>query len=137
MKRNITRCAVIAVLMILAAAGSLTAQEKEGNYADFKAVMQEMLDATYTYIDEMNAAQSATGVASAIEKFALAMEELEPRMEAMDEKYPDISDTEFPEELAETMEEYSEMMVSMEAAMMKMFEYMTDPEVQEAMQLMQ
>jgi len=139
MKHTKLKIAVLVLIGIVLVGGMAGAQEKQqqtGKYADFKSVMREMIDATYNYIEEMEAAESAEEVASAIEKFALAMKELEPRMDAMDEKYPDISDAEFPAELAEIMEEYGEMMVSMEAAMMKMFEYMMDPVVQEAMELM-
>jgi hypothetical protein len=135
MKHSTLKIAVL-VLIGIALVGGMAGAQETGKYADFKAVMREMIDATYIYIEEMEAAESAEEVASAIENFALAMKELEPRMDAMDEKYPDISDAEFPAELAETMEEYAEMMVSMEAAMMKMFEYMMDPVVQEAMELM-
>ncbi len=141
MKHSKLKIAVLVLFGIALVGGMAGAQEKQqqetGKYADFKAVMREMIDATYIYIEEMEAAESAEEVAAAIENFALAMKELEPRMDAMDEKYPDISDAEFPAELAETMEEYAEMMVSMEAAMMKMFEYMMDPVVQEAMQMME
>ena len=140
-----TKVLVLIVLGITLISGMGWAQEKSedaqahetGKYADFKAVLRDMLDATYTYINAMEAAESAEEVAAAIEEFALAMDELEPRMEAMDEKYPNISDTEYPEQLAELMVEYGEMTASMENAMMKMFEYMNDPAVQEAMQLME
>lgn len=139
-----TRLGIIltVIALIFLSAGVLTGQEKseqenQGQYADFKSLMQDMLDTTYIYIEEMNSAQSAEEVASAIENYALAMRELEPRMDAMDEKYPDITEEDYPEELEETMAAYGEMMVPMEEAMMKMFEYVAEPAVQEAMQLMQ
>ena len=145
MKHSKLKIAVLVLLGIALVGGMGWAQEKPedaqgqetGKYADFKAVLRDMLDVTNTYIAEMGAAESAEEVAAAMEKFALAMEDLEPRMDEMDEKYPDISDTEFPEELAELMAEYAEMTASMEAAMMKMFEYVNEPAVQEAMQKMQ
>lgn len=131
MKLKIT---TVIIVMVFLVGGGLTAQEK---YADFKALLREMIEISYTFIDEMDTAQTSTEVASAIENFGLAMEELEPRMDAMDEKYPNISDTEFPQELAPVMEEYGEMAVALEGAMMKMFEYMEDPEVQAAMEKME
>ncbi len=134
MKNMKFKVAAVVVLIIFTLGGALTAEEK---YADFKALMRDMLKVSYTFIDEMNTAQTSTEVASAIEKFALAMEKMEPRMDAMDEKYPYITDTEFPEELAPIMEEYGEMAVALEEAMMKMFEYMEDPEVQSALEKMQ
>ena len=75
-----------------------------------------MIDVTNEFSTNMNKAESAEEVAAAIETYADAMEELKPKIEAMEEKYPDISPDDFPEELAEIMIEYEEMMVELQVS---------------------
>lgn len=55
----------------------------------------------------------------------------------MEEKYPEITDTHYPQELAEVMVEYSDLGSKMEQAMSVLMQHMMEPEVQEAMERME
>ncbi len=125
---------IVAALLIFVFPLSLSAQEEK--FADFKALLKDMIDVTNAFSEKMESAESSEEVAAAIESYAEAMEELEPRMEAMEEKYPDISPEDFPEELAEIMVEYGEMMERLQVAMQQIWNYMSDPAVQQALEKM-
>lgn len=111
--------------------GSVFAVDK---YAELKDTLRDVMDTVNTFGDALNSASNGKQVAAAIDTYAEDMERLEPRLEELEEKYPEISDTNYPAELAEVMEEYSELGAKMEEAMAVLMEYMMDPEVQEAME---
>jgi len=131
-KTNIILLFLLTVFLVTGS-GILFAQE---DYEDFKATMGKLMDISYIYVEDMETAQSAIEVAAAIVQFNTNMAVLEPEMEAMDEKYPYLSESDYPEELNETMAEFIEMTIALETSMMKVFEYLTDPEVQAALEMM-
>ena len=65
------------------------------------------------------------------------MEKLIPKMKKIQEKYPDLNNTDtLPKELVETQKKAEELSQKVAGSMMKMMNYMSDPKVQEAQQHM-
>lgn len=126
------RIALILITITLVA-GSVFGVDK---YADLKKTLREAIETVDTFVDDLNSADTSSQVADAIDKYAADMEVLEPRLEEIEEKYPEITNTHYPEELAEVMVEYSDLGSKMEQAMSVLMEHMMDPEVQEAMERM-
>jgi hypothetical protein len=124
----------LTLFALLLVAASVFAVDR---YADFKETLRDLMEIVNIFVDDLNSAETSGQVADAIDNYAAEMEEMEPRIEAMDEKYPDITDTQYPEELAEVMEDYSELGGKMEQAMTVLMQHMMDPEVQAAMERME
>ncbi|MFP4563361.1 MAG: hypothetical protein ACLFRY_08615 [Spirochaetia bacterium] len=127
------RIALILIALVLAA-GSVFAVDK---YDDLKKTLLEAIEIVDTFVDDLNSADTSGQVAAAIDKYAEDMDEIEPQLEAIEEKYPEITDTHYPQELAEVMVEYSDIGSKMEQAMAVLMQHMMDPEVQEAMERME
>ncbi|MFW5747862.1 MAG: hypothetical protein ACOCX6_03590 [bacterium] len=127
------RIALILIALVLAA-GSVFAVDK---YDDLKKTLLEAIEIVDTFVDDLNSADTSGQVAAAIDKYAEDMDEIEPQLEAIEEKYPEITDTHYPKELAEVMVEYSDIGSKMEQAMAVLMQHMMDPEVQEAMERME
>lgn len=107
-----------------------------GKYDDAKAVMNDMIDAFNGFGDAMDKANDGKAVAAAIEDFADKMAALKPKIDEMQKKYPDFK-SQPPEELKELVEKVGEASQKMSAAMMKIGQYATDPDVQKVMPKLQ
>ena len=108
-----------------------------GKYADAKKVSEEYIDITDDYITSLDKANSAEDVVKAINTFSDKMEKLIPKMKKIQEKYPDLNNTDtLPKELVETQKKAEELSQKVAGSMMKMMNYMSDPKVQEAQQHM-
>ncbi len=106
-----------------------------GKYGDVKKLMNEMIGVMDSYSTSIAAAQNADDVVKAMEAFGGAMIKMQPEMEKLNAKYPEMKDKkdEVPEELKETfkkLEASTQKMV--EASGPVMVKYMQDPKVMEA-----
>ena len=109
-----------------------------GKYADAKKVNKEYMALIQGYMDDLDKTQSAQDAAKAINRFADGMQDLWPKMKALTEKYPELTDrNNIPEELKEMQAEAEEVGKKMGGSMMKLMPYMQDPEVQKAQKRLQ
>ncbi len=106
---------------------------KGGKYSDAKDVMNQSLKTMENFIGGIDKAGDSKAVVKAINEFADDMAELKPKMMALDKKYPELKDqTKVPEELKPVMKQMEEMSSKMINAMMKLYQYAQDPDVQKA-----
>ena len=110
----------------------------EGKYADAKKVTVKYLDAMENFASAVEKASDPEALVRAVDEFDMKMKELRPEMEAIERKYPELTDTEAPpaemEDLAHRMNTLSQRLI---AAQTKLMKYATDPEVQGALQKLQ
>lgn len=132
MKRICARIFSVAILLVLAACGG-------DKYADARDIMADHAQVMEAYITGLENAANATDCAAAIDVYSAGMEELIPRLKAFREKYPELTKAdggETPPEVEKEAKRLEELSVRMPAATMNMMKYMTDPQVQAAMQRM-
>lgn len=125
----------IAVLMLvfLSIAGLFA-----GDYDELREVMEEILEVQQDLIDGLDGAETAEEVASVIVIWGEALNEIGPKMTAIEEKYPEIVDMqEPPEEVADIAAELEALDEKLATSMMKIYSYYEDPAVQEAMESLQ
>jgi hypothetical protein len=110
----------------------------DGKYADAKKVTVKYLDAMEGFASAVERADSPEVLVRAVDKFAGKMEELRPEMEAIEKKYPELTDTASPpaemEDLAHRMNTLSQRLI---AAQTKLMKYSADPDIQQALQKLQ
>lgn len=122
---------LVTVLILILFLGGVAFGE---DYADFKKLLREVMEVMSTFAEDLNSAENADQVVAAINKYDKAITPLEPRMDELDEKYEDIDDVNYPIELAEVMDEYTETMSELGAAMNVLYSYISDEKVLDAME---
>jgi hypothetical protein len=108
-------------------------------YADARDIMKDHAQVMEAYITGLENAANAADCAAAIDAYSAGMEDLIPRLKAFREKYPELMKEdggETPPEVEKEAERLEELSARMPAATMNMMKYMTDPQVQAAMQRM-
>ncbi|HZX09829.1 MAG TPA: hypothetical protein VFG01_02690 [Acidobacteriota bacterium] len=112
----------------------LTACGGGGKYSDLLPLVKKFNQETEKFVSEMDKADSAKKVASALTNYNKAMSALRPKMEKIQEKYPELNNMSSPPpELGQEGKKMSEMMMKMGSVMMKTMQYADDPEVKKAM----
>jgi len=131
MKPVCVRIFSVAMLLILAACGG-------DKYADARDIMKDHAQVMEAYITGLENAANAADCAATIDAYSAGMEDLIPRLKAFREKYPELIEEggETPPEVEKEAERLKELSTRMPAATMNMMKYMTDPQVQAAMQRM-
>ena len=122
----------VAILLILAACGG-------DKYADARDIMADHAQVMEAYITGLENAANAADCAAAIDAYSAGMEDLIPRLKAFQETYPELAKKnggETPPEVEKEAQRLEELAGRMPAATMNMMKYMTDPQVQAAMQRM-
>ena len=122
----------VAMLLNLAACGG-------DKYADARDIMKDHAQVMEAYITGLENAANAADCAAAIDAYSAGMADLIPRLKAFREKYPKLMKEgggETPPEVEKEAERLEELSARMPAATMNMMKYMTDPQVQAAMQRM-
>jgi hypothetical protein len=121
------------ILPALAACG-------KDKYADARDILAEHADVMEAYITGLENAESPADCARVINAYTDGMEKLIPRLKTFQETYPELaregSDNEMPPEIAEEAKRLEALGSRMPAATMNMMKYMTDPQVQAAMERM-
>ena len=104
-----------------------------GGGDDPKTVMKDMLNLFDDLVGDLEKADDADAVVAALEKSAVAMKELAPRMKAAQEKFPALKDmkpgAKLPEEFKEFEKRFEELGPKMMGIMGKMMKYASDPKV--------
>ena len=101
-----------------------------------EAAMGDMINIMDGFADNMNGAENADQVVKAMEGFSQGMQDIVPRMKALQDKYPELQKSmgegKMPKGLEKFEEKYKEVMVKVVGASAKMGQYMNDPKVREA-----
>ncbi|MGD9346592.1 MAG: hypothetical protein PVH84_12055, partial [Candidatus Aminicenantes bacterium] len=110
----------------------------EGKYADAKRVTVKYLDAMENFANAVDDAGGPEALVRAVDEFAEKMEEMRPEMEAIEKKYPELTDMTTPpsemEDLTHRMNTVSQRLIG---AQTKLMQYSSDPDVQQALQKLQ
>ncbi len=93
-------------------------------------------DVTEQFVNSLEKAHSAQDVAGAVDAYTAGMQELVPRLQSLNEKYPEYQDGKIPKELEKEAKRLEDLAARMSASMMKIASYMMDPAVQKAMENM-
>jgi uncharacterized coiled-coil DUF342 family protein len=111
-----------------------------GGGDDPKSVMNAAADAFEALVNDLDGADSADEVVTAINKFADKMKELKPKIKAMEEKYPELKNMgkgEMPEEYKDIENRMKELMPKLIGLFGKLQKYAADPKVIEAQKKLQ
>lgn len=111
----------------------------QGKYSDVEKVMDKQIKAQESLIKSLEKASSAEEAGKALTDFASDMEKLQPEMDKIEKKYPDLTDPQaMPEELQAKMKEQIENSQKISQLMAKtMKEYANEPVFQKATKKMQ
>lgn len=111
----------------------------QGKYSDVEKVMDKQIKAQESLIKSLEKASSAEEAGKALTDFASDMEKLQPEMDKIEKKYPDLTAPQaMPEELQSKMKEQIENSQKISQLMAKtMKEYANEPVFQEATKKMQ
>ncbi len=120
---------VVIIVMVSAAMVSCG-----GKYDDVESTLNDYADAMEDYVAQMDQADSSDAVVKAMQGYTEKMKSLAPRLQEMNEKFPELaSGKTFPKELEKTSQRIADMGQKVQTAMMKTMKYMMDPEVQQAL----
>ena len=136
MKTLLARMAVLLILLtlpVLAGCG-------KDKYADAREILADHADVMEAYITGLEKAASPADCAAAIDAYSAGMEDLIPRLKKFQETYPELAQgaggDEAPPEVEKEAKRLEELAGRMPAATMNMMKFMTDPQVQAAMERM-
>jgi hypothetical protein len=125
---------LVLLLSVVFACGS------DAKYSDARDLFEDQITVTEDYVNGLEEADSASSVATTINKFTDDMKDLIPRIRAFREKYPEFAamtdKTKMPDELRDTAERLRATSAKVQTATMNMVKYMMDPDVQKAVQRM-
>jgi len=108
-----------------------------GKYADAKDVMADSMKAMESFAADMDKASDSQAVVKALNAFSKDMAELKPRLQELEKKYPELKDqANPPEELKPIIKQMEGVSGKFTNALMKIFQYANDPEVQKAQEAM-
>jgi hypothetical protein len=106
-------------------------------YSDVEKVTNDYINAMDEMATKLNSAANAGDVAKAISSYTDKMEKLLPKMKEMKDKYPELNSTNnYPEELKDLEEKAKTTGQKYASSMMKMMNYMNDPQVKKAQERM-
>ena len=108
-----------------------------GKYSDAKKVTNEYADAMDDFSTAINKSNSAGDVAKAMDSFTDKMAKIAPELKKIQEKYPELQGmTTPPKELEESKKRIEEVTQKYTSSMMKLAQYVNDPQVQKAQERM-
>ena len=108
-----------------------------GKYDQAKKVMNKQAEISTEYVNALERADNAKDVANAINTYANEMEKLIPDINKMMKDLPEVLNHEtVPQEVAEESAQLTEAGEKIQAASKKLFQYITDPDVQKALERM-
>jgi hypothetical protein len=126
---------ILSILIMLVFAGtSLFAID----YSELRSTMEELVSVYENFITGMDEAETAGEVVTAVNAWSDGIAAMEPKMAAIEEKYPEIVNLEEPPaEIADLVELMNTMEEDMQGALMKLFQFSQDPEVDAAIEALQ
>ena len=104
-----------------------------GKYADAKKLNAEFVIIMNRYIEDLDQADNAKDVASAMNRYADKLEVIWPKMRALSKKYPELKDeNSVPEDLKKARDESEAAGMKMASSFMKVAPHLGDAEVMKA-----
>ena len=108
-----------------------------GKYAEAEKVMKKQADIGTAYVNDLESAKNAEDVATAINTYTDEMEKLIPDINKMMKELPEVRNLDTPpQELAEESAQVAEANEKIQKASRKLFQYITNPKVQKALERM-
>ena len=132
---------IVILCAVLCAGSLLMASCGKGSRRDSpRAFMEKNLQVMEDFIVAMDQADQADQVVGAMDRYTREVEKLVPRIQAVNERYPEMAQIEetgvFPEEFKDLEEKFTAMGMKMMRAMVKAMQYGDDPKVQAAQERM-
>lgn len=106
-----------------------------GKYSDVRSLMKESIAAQETLIKNIDAATNANDIAKAINSYADAIEVMQPKINQLQSKYPELNEenARMPKELLDLEQKQAALSQKLTSSMTeKMLKYSTDKEVMKA-----
>ncbi len=108
-----------------------------GKYSDAKKVTNEYADAMDDFVTAINKSNNASEVAKAMDSFTDKMAKIAPKLKEIEKKYPELQNMSTPpKELEESKKRMEEVSQKYTSSMMKLVQYVNDPQVQKAQERM-
>ncbi|MBN1412524.1 MAG: hypothetical protein JW969_16875 [Spirochaetales bacterium] len=104
-----------------------------GKYGEVKKLMTEFVNSTEKMLKGVDEAKDGKAVAKALTEWASTTKSLQPQIEAMDKKYPELVSDNPPEELKDMLKEFEDVNKAMENVFEKIMQYADDPDVMAAL----
>jgi hypothetical protein len=104
-----------------------------GRYAEVKSFIEKMTVSLEKFITDMEKAENAGAVVSALDAYTNVMKELAPKAKELLKKYPELKDEKtHPEELKPLLKKMDELGKKMFGVLGKIQQFADDPQVKEA-----
>ncbi len=98
---------------------------------------EQFINITQNYIDGLNSAKSADDVAEVMTDYAEGFGKLMPKMQEINEKFPELmNQKDLPEKVIESQAKAEQIGMAFASSFMKSMQYMSDPKVAEAQKKM-
>jgi hypothetical protein len=124
------KVALFAVLALIFFAGLVYSN---GKYAEAKPIVEKMTVSLEKFIANLERAENADAVVSALDAYTNVMKELAPKAKALLKKYPELKDEKtHPEELKPLLKKMDELGKKMFGVLGKIQQFADDPQVKEA-----
>jgi hypothetical protein len=124
------KVALFAVLALIFFAGLVYSS---GKYAEAKPIVEKMTISLEKFIANLERAENAGAVVSALDAYTNVMKELAPKAKALLKKYPELKDEKtHPEELKPLLKKMDELGKKMFGVLGKIQQFADDPQVKEA-----
>jgi hypothetical protein len=104
-----------------------------GKYAEAKPIVEKMTVSLEKFIANLERAENAGAVVSALDAYTNVMKELAPKAKELLKKYPELKDEKtHPEELKPLLKKMDELGKKMFGVLSKIQQFADDPQVKEA-----
>ena len=124
------KVALFAVLALIFFAGLVYSN---GKYAEAKPIVEKMTVSLEKFIANLERAENADAVVSALDAYTNVMKELAPKAKELLKKYPELKDEKtHPEELKPLLKKMDELGKKMFGVLGKIQQFADDPQVKEA-----
>ena len=108
-----------------------------GEYDEVIEYNDQFVSITKAYVNGLNTAENGKDVAKAMNKFADEFKKLVPKMNEVNQKFPELQQMkDLPKELIESQEEAQAVGMEFASSFMKTMQYAMEPEVAEAQKRM-
>jgi len=126
---------VLTAMAILTVLALVPVGAEAADLSEVKEVLGRAISAMETFTAAVDKATNSAEVIGAIDAFSAVMQDIGPKMQALEAKYPELQGDEPPAELADEVARMDKLGEGMMGAMMKiMTAYGQDPQVSAAME---
>ncbi|MBN1522968.1 MAG: hypothetical protein JW904_00685 [Spirochaetales bacterium] len=126
------KISVVAIAAILLSAAFVVSCGPQGKYGEVQAVVGEFVAMVDT-LDKALDSNDGKTVAAALTAFGNKMKEIQPRLEGLADKYPELDSDKVPAELEGVKKQMDESEKKMESLFEKLMKYADNEDVMKAM----